>query len=317
MANDEKRFLQKLKRGLFMTHTEMIERVRESFTPELGIDRAVLDALEESLLGADVGAELTMELMEEMESRVRSGSIGTFEELSESLREETRRIIPEDVRESRLDVDRHKPFVILVVGVNGTGKTTTIAKLAKRWQDEGRSVILGAADTFRAAAIEQLQMWAERVGVPLVRHKAGADPGAVAHDTISAAKSRGTDVVLIDTAGRLHNKRHLMDELGKVRRVIGRELSGAPHATLLVIDGTTGQNGVAQASAFMEAAEVDGIVVTKLDGTAKGGVILSIMRQFRIPVYFVGVGEGMDDLIPFDPAAYVETLFETEETSTA
>jgi fused signal recognition particle receptor len=317
MAKDEKTFLQKLRRGLFMTHTEMIERVRESFTPELGIDRAVLDALEEGLLGADVGAELTMELIDEMESRVRSGSIRTFEELSESLREETRRIIPEDVRESRLDVDLHKPFVVLVVGVNGTGKTTTIAKLAKRWQAEGRSVILGAADTFRAAAIEQLQMWAERVGVPLVRHKAGADPGAVAHDTISAAKSRGTDVVLIDTAGRLHNKRHLMDELGKVRRVIGRELPGAPHATLLVIDGTTGQNGVAQASAFMEAAEVDGIVVTKLDGTAKGGVILSIMRQFRIPVYFVGVGEGMDDLIPFDPAAYVETLFETEETATA
>jgi fused signal recognition particle receptor len=315
MANDEKTFLQKLKRGLFMTHTEMIERVRESFTPELGIDRAVLDALEEGLLGADVGAELTMELMEEMESRVRNRSIRTFEELSEALREETRRIIPEDVRESRLEVDLHKPFVVLVVGVNGTGKTTTIAKLAKRWQAEGRSVILGAADTFRAAAIEQLQMWAERVGVPLVRHKAGADPGAVAHDTISAAKSRGTDVVLIDTAGRLHNKRHLMDELGKVRRVIGRELPGAPHATLLVVDGTTGQNGIAQASAFMEAAEVNGIVVTKLDGTAKGGVILSIMRQFRIPVYFVGVGEGMDDLIPFDPAAYVETLFETEETA--
>jgi fused signal recognition particle receptor len=317
MAKDQKTLLQKLKRGLFMTHTEMIDRVKESFTPELGIDRTVLDALEEALLGADVGAELTMELIEEMESRVRSRSITTIEELSESLREETLRTIPEDVQQSRLDLDQHKPFVVLVVGVNGTGKTTTIAKLAKRWSDEGRSVILGAADTFRAAAIEQLQMWAERVGVPLIRHKAGADPGAVAHDTISAAKSRKTDVVLIDTAGRLHNKKHLMDELGKVRRVIGKELPGAPHATLLVIDGTTGQNGVSQASAFMEASEVNGIVVTKLDGTAKGGVILSIMRQFRIPVYFVGVGEGMDDLIPFDPAAYVETLFETEQTAIA
>jgi fused signal recognition particle receptor len=317
MTKDQKTFLQKLKRGLFMTHTEMIDRVRESFTPELGIDRTVLDALEEALLGADVGADLTMELIDEMESRVRSRSITTIEELSDSLREETLRTIPDDVQQSRLDLDQHKPFVVLVVGVNGTGKTTTIAKLAKRWQDEGRSVILGAADTFRAAAIEQLQMWAERVGVPLIRHKAGADPGAVAHDTISAAKSRKADVVLIDTAGRLHNKKHLMDELGKVRRVIGKELPGAPHATLLVIDGTTGQNGVSQASAFMEASEVNGIVVTKLDGTAKGGVILSIMRQFRIPVYFVGVGEGMDDLIPFDPAAYVETLFETEQTATA
>lgn len=313
----QKTILGKLKRGLFMTHTEMIEKVKESFEPSLGIDRSVLDALEESLLGADVGAEMTMELIDEMEERVRRKEIRTVEDLSRALREETERMIPDDIRQEEIDVESRSPFVILVVGVNGTGKTTTIAKLARRWKDEGKSVLLGAADTFRAAAIEQLQMWADRVDVPVVHHKAGADPGAVAHDTIASAKSRGADVVLIDTAGRLHNKKHLMDELSKVRRVIGKELPGAPHATLLVLDGTTGQNGLSQANAFLEAADVSGIVVTKLDGTAKGGVILSIMRQFRIPVYYVGVGEGMDDLIPFDPHAYVETLFETEETATA
>src|SRR5213078_1605164 len=170
-----------------------------------------------------------------------------------------------------IDITRAKPFVILVVGVNGTGKTTTIAKLAQRWTSEGRSVLLGAADTFRAAAIEQLQMWAERIGVEMVKHKAASDPGAVAHDAVAAAKARGADVVIIDTAGRLHNKSHLMQELGKVRRVIDKELPGAPHETLLIIDGTTGQNGVSQAAAFLEAAQVTGMVVTKLDGTAKGG----------------------------------------------
>ena len=194
--------------------------------------------------------------------------------------------------------------------MNGTGKTTTIAKLAQRWKNEGRSVIVGAADTFRAAAIEQLQMWTDRVGVPLVKHKAGSDPAAVAHDTVSAAKSRGADVVLIDTAGRLHNKSHLMLELSKIRRVIDKELPGSPHETILVLDGTTGQNGVSQAEAFLEAVKITGIIITKLDGTAKGGVILSIMRQFDIPVKFVGVGESAEDLIPFNPGDYVQTLFE-------
>jgi fused signal recognition particle receptor len=225
------------------------------------------------------------------------------------LREETRSLIPR--REAQtIDVSRAKPFVILIVGVNGAGKTTTIAKLAQRWTAEGKTVLLGAADTFRAAAIEQLELWAQRVGVEIVKHKAGSDPGAVAHDTVTAAKSRGADVVLIDTAGRLHNKSHLMQELSKIRRVVEKELPGAPHETLLIIDGTTGQNGVNQAAAFLEAAKITGMVVTKLDGTAKGGVILSIMRQFDIPVKFIGVGEGAEDLIPFDPAAYVDTLFE-------
>jgi len=305
----DKTFFGKLKRGLFMTHTEIIEKVKESMTPDVPIGRSAIDGLEEGLLGADVGAELTTSLVDRIEKRVRDEKITKMDRFTEVLREETRALIPQ--REAgTIDVTGAKPFVILVVGVNGTGKTTTIAKLAARWKGEGRSVILGAADTFRAAAIEQLQMWADRVGVPMVRHQAGSDPGAVAHDTITAAKARGADVVLIDTAGRLHNKSHLMEELSKIRRVVAKELPGAPHETLLVLDGTTGQNGVSQAAAFLEAAKVTGMVVTKLDGTAKGGVILSIMRQFDIPVKFVGVGESAEDLIPFDPAAYVDTLFE-------
>ena len=305
----EKTLFDKLKRGLFMTHTEIIEKVKESLTPDLPISKTAIDGLEEGLLGADIGAELTTSLIDRIEQRVRGENITSMDRLTAALREETRSMIPR--REAQtIDVTRAKPFVILVVGVNGTGKTTTIAKLAARWKSEGKSVILGAADTFRAAAIEQLQMWADRVGVPMIKHRAGSDPGAVAHDTVTAAKSRNADVVLIDTAGRLHNKSHLMQELSKVRRVIEKEMPGAPHETLLVIDGTTGQNGVSQAAAFLEAAKITGMIVTKLDGTAKGGVILSIMRRFDIPVKFIGVGESADDLIPFDPTAYVDTLFE-------
>jgi len=309
MTEPKKTFFDKLKRGLFMTHTEIIEKVKDAMTPDLPIDRKAIDGLEEGLLGADVGAELTMSLVDRMETRIRDEKISNMDRLTEVLREETRALIPARVAKG-IDTSAANPFVILVVGVNGTGKTTTIAKLAQRFTAEGKSVILGAADTFRAAAIEQLQHWAERVGVPLVKHKAGSDPAAVAHDTVAAAKARGTSIVIIDTAGRLHNKSHLMQELTKVRRVIEKELPGAPHETLLVLDGTTGQNGVSQAAAFLEAVKVTSMIVTKLDGTAKGGVILSIMRQFDIPVKFVGVGEGADDLIPFDPAAYVDTLFE-------
>ena len=310
MADQPKKNLfDKLKRGLFMTHTEIIEKMKEAVTPDLPIDQAAIDGLEEGLLGADIGAELTTSLVERMERRVRDEKIKDVARLTEVLREETRALIPRRTSQI-IDTSKAKPFVILVVGVNGTGKTTTIAKLASRFKAEGKSVLLGAGDTFRAAAIEQLQLWADRIGVEMVKHKAGSDPGAVAHDTVTAAKSRGADVVLIDTAGRLHNKSHLMQELSKIRRVVEKELPGAPHETLLVIDGTTGQNGLSQASAFLEAAKVTGMIVTKLDGTAKGGVILSIMRQFDIPVKFVGVGEGADDLIPFEPNDYVDTLFE-------
>jgi fused signal recognition particle receptor len=302
-------FLSKLKRGLFMTHTEIIEKVKDAMTPDLPVDQSVIDALEEGRLGADVGAELTSTLIDRLEKQVRDHRISDVKTLTDALKRETRDLIPTQAA-GGLDVTRARPFVILIVGVNGTGKTTTIAKLAKRWTDEGKSVLLGAADTFRAAAIEQLEMWANRTGVPIVKHRTGSDPAAVAHDAISAAKARGIDIVIIDTAGRLHNKSHLMQELSKIRRVIERDTPGAPHETLLVIDGTTGQNGVSQAEAFLEAAKITGIVVTKLDGTAKGGVILSIMRSLKIPVKFIGVGEAAEDLIPFDAQEYVNTLFE-------
>ena len=248
MADQPKKNLfDKLKRGLFITHTEIIEKVKEAVTPDLPIDQAAIDGLEEGLLGADIGAELTTSLVERIERRVRDEKIKDVARLTEVLREETRALIPRRASQI-IDVSKAKPFVILVVGVNGTGKTTTIAKLASRFKSEGKSVLLGAADTFRAAAIEQLQLWADRIGVPMVKHKAGSDPGAVAHDTVTAARSRGSDVVLIDTAGRLHNKSHLMQELSKIRRVVEKEFPGAPHETLLVIDGTTGQNGLSQAA---------------------------------------------------------------------
>ena len=305
----ESTLFSKLKRGLFMTHNEIIEKMREAVIPDLPIDQSAIDALEEGLLGADVGAELTGLLIATVERRVRDEKIRSVETLTNAIREETRRLIP--FRETgEIRTESASPFVILVVGVNGTGKTTTIAKLAQRWKSEGKSVLLGAADTFRAAAIDQLQLWADRTGVPMIKHKAGSDPAAVAHDTVAAAKARGVDVVIIDTAGRLHNKSHLMQELSKIRRVVEKELPGAPHETLLVIDGTTGQNGVNQARAFLEAAQITGLIVTKLDGTAKGGVILSIMRELDIPVKFVGVGESAEDLLPFDPSAFVDALFE-------
>jgi len=305
----ESTLFSKLKRGLFMTHTEIIEKMKEAVTPDLPIDQSAIDALEEGLLGADVGADLTGQLIATIERRVRDEKIRNVDVLTNAVREETRRLIP--FREAQgIRTETASPFVILVVGVNGTGKTTTIAKLAQRWKSEGKSVLLGAADTFRAAAIDQLQFWADRTGVPMIKHRTGSDPAAVAHDTVAAAKSRGVDVVIIDTAGRLHNKSHLMQELSKIRRVIEKELPGAPHETLLVLDGTTGQNGVNQARAFLEAAQITGLVVTKLDGTAKGGVILSIMRQFDIPVKFVGVGEAAEDLLPFEPSAFVDALFE-------
>jgi fused signal recognition particle receptor len=311
MSSTQSGLFGKLKRGLFMTHTEIIEKVKDAFVPGLGIDQSVVDALEEGLLGADVGAEITTHLIDALEGEIRNGNVRTVDQLTHFLKMEVRNLVPLKAREG-IDLERSTPFVVLVVGVNGAGKTTTIAKLAKRWKDGGKSVLLGAADTFRAAAIEQLQMWADRAGVPLVKHKSGSDPAAVAHDAVTAAKARKTDVVIIDTAGRLHNKGHLMQELSKIRRVIEKELPGAPHETLLVIDGTTGQNGVNQARAFLDAASVTGIIVTKLDGTAKGGVILSIMREFSIPVKFIGVGETAEDLIPFNTFEFVDTLFDEE-----
>jgi fused signal recognition particle receptor len=309
MAETPKKSLfDKLKRGLFMTHTEIIEKVKESLTPDLPIDKSAIDGLEEGLLGADVGAELTMSLVDRIEQRVRDERITNMDRFTAVLREETRALIPQR-QMSPIDTARAKPFVILVVGVNGTGKTTTIGKLAARYVAENRSVVLAAGDTFRAAAIEQLRIWADRAGVAVVAHAPGADPGAVVFDAIDAAVARGADIVIADTAGRLHTKSNLMDELRKIRRIIDRRLPGAEPETLFVLDATTGQNGLAQAIAFHEAVGLTGIVLTKLDSTARGGIVFAIEDGLKVPVRFVGVGEKASDLLAFDPDAFVAALF--------
>ena len=258
-----------------------------------------IEALEDALLTADVGLAATERILDE----VREASEGT---LGERVERAIMRILL-DVPAPREIATR--PHVVLIVGVNGTGKTTTVGKLARLYQASGQSVMVCAADTFRAAAVEQLAVWAERAGVDLVRAQSGADPAAVTFDAISAAKARGRDVVLVDTAGRLHTRTNLMAELDKIRRVVGREVPGAPHEVLLVLDATVGQNGLVQAREFMAASGVTGIVLTKLDGTAKGGVAVAIAQDLRLPIRYVGVGEGLDDLLPFDAAAYVDALF--------
>jgi fused signal recognition particle receptor len=295
----------KLKRGLFMTHTEIIEKMKESLTPDLPIDQAAIDGLEEGLLGADVGAELTMAIVGRLEQRVRDEKITNMERLTQVIREETRALIPH--RETQtIDISRAKPFVILVVGVNGTGKTTTCGKLARVLVADGRTVLLGAADTFRAAAADQLQTWGSRVGAETVRGPEGGDPASVAFDAVRRGAEAKVDVVLIDTAGRLHTKVGLMDELGKVKRVVERQ--GPVDETLLVLDATTGQNGLTQARVFTEVVDVTGIVLTKLDGTARGGIVISVQRELGVPVKLVGLGEGADDLAPFDPEQFVDAL---------
>lgn len=264
------------------------------------------EAAEEALIAADVGASATLELVEAARARFRAGGGRGGEDARHALADEVRARL-ERVGSGQFELGT-PPSVILFVGVNGTGKTTTIAKLGARLRADGHSVILAAADTFRAAAIEQLRLWGEEVGVPVVAQRAGADPGAVAYDAVTAAESRGLDAVLVDTAGRLQSKTQLMAELGKIRRVIERRLPDQPRHVLLVLDATTGQNGVAQAEAFSAEAGVTGIVLTKLDGTAKGGVAVSVADRLRIPIQFVGVGENVQDLAPFDPEAYVTWL---------
>jgi fused signal recognition particle receptor len=303
----EKSFFDKLKRGLFMTHTEIIEKVKESMTPDLPIEKSAIDGLEEGLLGADIGAELTTSLIDRIEQRVRDEKITKMDRLTEVLREETRALIPKR-QAATIEIAKAKPFVILVVGVNGTGKTTTIAKLAHHWKTAGEKVLLVACDTFRAGASEQLQIWADRVGVEIHRQTEGADPAAVAHDGMARAKSTGAERVIVDTAGRLHVKANLMAELDKIRRVIDRAVTGAPHETLLVLDATTGQNGLAQVREFQKALPITGLVLTKLDGTAKGGVALAIAETLKLPIRWVGVGEGMEDLIPFDAKEFAAAL---------
>jgi fused signal recognition particle receptor len=272
------------------------------------IDGAFLDELEDALLRADIGVAKAEEIVAELKRRYKDGEVAPGEELIEFLKKSLRGELaaPEG---GELRFAAAGPTVVLIVGVNGAGKTTTIAKLAKRLKDQGKAVVLAAGDTYRAAAIEQLGIWAERVGVDIIKSHDGADPAAVAYDAVAAAQARGAEVVLIDTAGRLHNKEHLMRELEKMRRVIQKRLPEAPHETLLVLDATAGQNAIQQAKVVGAAMGVTGLVLTKLDGTAKGGIAISIRRELGLPVRYIGVGEQMDDLQPFDPDAFIEAIF--------
>jgi fused signal recognition particle receptor len=299
----------RLKRGLLMTHTELIARVGDAIKVRFSPDPKALDALEEALIAADVGPVTAAELVSAVRTEAGRRDAGESDVV--------RRVLKAEI-ERRLAVPGPpigtpapgQPRVILMVGVNGTGKTTTAAKLAARAAAAGGKPVLAAADTFRAAAIEQLEVWADRIGIPLVKHRAGADPAAVVFDACVVAKSRGADLLLIDTAGRLHTKHNLMEELSKIRRIAGREIEGAPHEVLLVLDAVTGMNGLAQVREFLKAAGVTGLVLTKMDGTAKGGVILAIVRELGIPVRYVGVGETVEDLLDFDPAAFAAALID-------
>ena len=298
-------FFEKLKAGLSKTKKALFGGIEDLFKRFRRVDEDLFDELEELLITSDVGVETTEELLDNLRERVKEEKIKEPEEIKKILYAELRAMIGEG---DALHLST-KPSVILVIGVNGVGKTTSIGKMAAELRSQKKKVIVAAADTFRAAAAEQLAVWCERAGVDLIRQGAGADPAAVVYDTIQAAKSRGADVVIIDTAGRLHNKKNLMDELAKINRVIARELPDADRENLLVLDATTGQNAVIQAREFKEAAQITGLILTKLDGTAKGGIILSIRRELDIPVKFVGVGEGIDDMKPFDADEFAEALF--------
>jgi len=303
-------FLSKLKRGLFMTHTEFLERVGEAFQRTGPVEPIHLDRIEEALISADAGVDLSARIADELRSEVRANRISSADELRPAVRRRLLKLLEDADSGRRSDVG--SPRITLVVGVNGTGKTTTVAKLAKRRTEAGSTVILAAGDTFRAAALEQLKVWADRVGVDVIHQQEGADPAAVVFDAIAAARSRGIDEVLVDTAGRLHTRANLMKELEKVKSVAGREVPGAPHEVLLVLDATTGSNGIEQAQQFGATAGVDGVVLTKLDGTAKGGVVLAIAERLKLPVRWVGVGEGIDDLLPFDTTDFVDSLLDVE-----
>jgi fused signal recognition particle receptor len=304
-----------LDQGLQKTKDGFLSKITKAVAGKTTVDEEVLDDLENALVSADVGIDTTVQIIDRIEKRVaRDKYLGTSE-LNRLLKEEIEQVLtdpPAGAYTFTSDLPT-KPYVILVVGVNGAGKTTTIGKLAHHFKKAGKSVLLGAADTFRAAAVEQLTIWSERTGVPIVKQPMGSDPASVAFDTVQSAVSRGMDVVIIDTAGRLHNKAHLMEELTKIKKVMGKIIPEAPHEVLLVLDGSTGQNALEQAKHFTAATDVTAIAVTKLDGTAKGGVVLAIASQFKIPVKFIGVGEKMDDLLLFNKHEFVDSLFDLEK----
>jgi fused signal recognition particle receptor len=305
--NEKKGLFDRLKSGLAKTRKLLLTDVDDIILGSKEIDQALFDELEETLIVADVGPAFAGELIASLKERVRRKELGNPETLKKVLRETMRDILLHS--EAPLRIPRGEIYTIMVVGVNGTGKTTTIGKLAHQLKSDGHSVTLVAADTFRAAAVEQLEVWAKRVDMPLIRQKAGADPAAVVHDAIRAAKIGIPGPVIVDTAGRLHTKINLMDELKKMKRIMGRELPGAPHEVLLVLDATTGQNAIAQAKMFKDEIGVTGLILTKLDGTAKGGVIVRIAQELNIPLRYIGVGEQLDDLRPFRAAEFVEALF--------
>ena len=303
-----------LDKGLEKTKESIFLKLSRVVAGKSTIDDEVLDKLEEVLVSSDVGVETTLKIIKRIESRVAKDKYLNTSELNKILKEETASLLEESKSGSVSDFSAPLPavpYVIMIVGVNGVGKTTTIAKLAWHYKKAGKKVVLGAADTFRAAAIDQLQVWAERAGVPLVRQQMGSDPASVAFDTIKSALSSGSDVVIIDTAGRLHNKINLMNELTKIRRVMEKVIADAPHEVLLILDGSTGQNAFEQAKQFTSSAGITAMAITKLDGTAKGGVVLGISDQFKIPVKYIGVGEKMDDLLLFDRFEFVDSLFAT------
>ncbi len=301
-----------LDNGLAKTKESVLDKIARAVVGKSKVDEEVLDNLEEVLVTSDVGIDTTLKIIQRIEDRVARDKYVSTAELNAILRDEIAALLTEnnvgDTEGFRLP-SGHKPYVILVVGVNGVGKTTTIGKLAYQFKQEGKKVYLGAADTFRAAAVEQLCIWGDRVGVPVVKQQMGSDPASVAYDTVSSAIANGADVVLIDTAGRLHNKVGLMNELSKIRNVIKKQLPTAPDEVLLVLDGSTGQNAFEQARQFTAATEVTAMAITKLDGSAKGGVVIGISDQFKIPVKYIGLGEGMEDLQPFNRKEFVDSLF--------
>lgn len=305
-------FFDKIKQGFKKTSDAVSHSLDSVFAAFVKIDDDLLEELEEALILSDVGASTAAKIVAEVEKRAKLRKTTTADELRDLLRE----VLTDNMLDNQpLNTDG-KPAVILVIGVNGVGKTTSIGKLAARYVNEGKKVMLSAADTFRAAAADQLEIWAKRAGADIVRHGEGADPAAVVFDSISAAKARGSDIIIVDTAGRLHNKANLMNELAKIDRVISRELPDASRETLLVLDATTGQNAVHQAEEFNKAAELTGIILTKLDGTAKGGIVIAISAGLGVPVKLVGVGEGIDDLIDFDRAAFLEAILPPAEQMT-
>jgi fused signal recognition particle receptor len=302
-------FFEKLKEGLSKTHYGFVEKIDRLFLGKKLIDQDLLDELESLLFAADLGVKTSSQLIEGVHQGLRRGELQEPEKVKEFIKQEMFRILRSGERPLSINFSQTKPFVFMVVGVNGVGKTTTIAKIAHQYSLQGRKVLIGAADTFRAAAVEQLEVWAKRVGADLIKQSKGSDPSAVAFDSIHAAKARNIDLVFIDTAGRVHTKVNLMEELKKAKRIIGRECPGAPQEILLILDATTGQNAISQAKLFNEAIGVTGIALTKLDGTAKGGIIVGITEELNIPIRFIGVGEGMEDLKEFNATEFVQALF--------